>query len=386
MTSIECKHFKRQIVFPDNEDESCLAYNGKSGICEPLVRCDNMLNEKNLRVLRQSLCGYDNEIPKVCCPLDNNKQSIQSTTRFTTRSTTIKPKPFKTTKKLMTPSLEDSLQSDEAINPLKPKKLPKFCGNRSITSGTTRIVGGKVSRPGSWPWIAAIFVEDSGIFSAQCGGALISQQEVLTASHCVVEGGRVMDANRFRVRLGEHNIAKQTEEDAEVDYNVMKVTAHPNFEPQTFKNDVAIIKLNQKVNLNRRVYPICLPYDTQILNSEDNIGRSGFIIGWGKVEFNGNSSDKLREASIQVVSNQDCGKAFDKVIKISDEYMCAGTVGSTKDSCQGDSGGPLMQIDPNNKRFYLTGIVSFGRRCATPGFPGVYARVSHYLQWISNNI
>lgn len=94
---------------------------------------------------------------------------------------------------------------------------------------------------------AAVFIEDSGKFSPQCGGALISEEHIITASHCVVENGRTMAANRFKVRLGEHNIAERSKEDAEVDYEVRSVRAHPKFEPSTYKNDIAILHLSRKV-------------------------------------------------------------------------------------------------------------------------------------------
>ena len=50
-------------------------------------------------------------------------------------------------------------------------------------------------------------------------------------------------------------------------------------------------------------------------------------------------------------------------------HFCAASPG--KDSCQGDSGGPIL--DANGT---IVGVVSFGRGCALPEFPGVYARVS----------
>lgn len=37
--------------------------------------------------------------------------------------------------------------------------------------------------------------------------------------------------------------------------------------------------------------------------------------------------------------------------------------------------------------WYLTGVVSYGpKNCGTPDIPGVYTRVSKYIDWIKKNI
>lgn len=54
---------------------------------------------------------------------------------------------------------------------------------------------------------------------------------------------------------------------------------------------------------------------------------------------------------------------------------------------QGDSGGPFMCKNPQNpKQSYVAGIVSHGDGCARAGEPGVYTRVSKFLDWIRENM
>merc|ERR1712130_896988 len=62
--------------------------------------------------------------------------------------------------------------------------------------------------------------------------------------------------------------------------------------------------------------------------------------------------------------------------------MCFG--GRKSDSCQGDSGGPLICVEANTP--VLRGIVSFGKGCGRPGLPGIYTRVSTYIDWIDETI
>ena len=104
------------------------------------------------------------------------------------------------------------------------------------------------------------------------------------------------------------------------------------------------------------------------------------VAGWGTLVEGGSTSKVLRAVRVQTMTVQECKKPYPWV---SEKQLCAGIYRrGGKDSCQGDSGGPLWWTDEETKKAYLVGVVSNGRGCARPEFPGVYTRVSHYFNWI----
>ena len=85
-----------------------------------------------------------------------------------------------------------------------------------------------------------------------------------------------------------------------------------------------------------------------------------------------------------------CIKDLNKTLD--DTHLCAGGE-LWKDSCAGDSGGGLFSdlIEGQDKtgldrKWEVVGIVSFGSRRCGNGKPGVYTRVSKYLQWIEETM
>ena len=67
-------------------------------------------------------------------------------------------------------------------------------------------------------------------------------------------------------------------------------------------------------------------------------------------------------------------------------HLCAGgEIG--KDSCSGDSGGGLLSnFGGEETRWEVVGILSQGTNRCGNGTPGVYTRVSQYLQWIEQTM
>ncbi|XP_023245938.1 plasma kallikrein [Copidosoma floridanum] len=248
------------------------------------------------------------------------------------------------------------------------------CGVSRKNSGLaylTRIIGGRPTAPGSWPWQVAVLNRYGEAF---CGGTLVSPRWVLTAAHCV--------RKRLSVRIGEYNLSviEGSEIELKVDYSI----THPKYNAHTVDNDIALLRLPVTLTPSDTRGIACLPTAWQDLPSD----QLCTIIGWGKSntshEF---GTDVLHEARIPIVSDEMCRNVYVDY-KITSNMFCAGYRRGRMDSCAGDSGGPLLCKDPEKTDHPWTvfGITSFGEGCGKRGKYGIYARLSNYVNWIVKTI
>ncbi|CAN7980361.1 unnamed protein product, partial [Ixodes pacificus] len=150
---------------------------------------------------------------------------------------------------------------------------------------------------------------------------------------------------------------------------------HPEFNEATLLNDIALIRLKDRVPLWRLggyVNTICLPPP-----GFQPRGRA-LVSGWGYLSENGPTADVLQVVELPLVNLTRC-KELNRFL-VEDTNLCAGFAEGGKDACTGDSGGPLFQI--LNDTAVQIGVVSWGRSCAVPNSPGVYTNVVPYLSWI----
>ncbi|CAG4982515.1 unnamed protein product [Parnassius apollo] len=242
------------------------------------------------------------------------------------------------------------------------------CGKPSETLLSMRIVGGRRAEPHSYPWTVAI--KNHG--RMHCGGALISVKHVLSAGHCF----KWDNIKNMIVLIGLDNMYDLSDVELR---NISKVVIHEQFSSTAMRdeNDIAIATLNEPVAFSATIAPICLPRPGQ-----DFGGYVGTIVGWGRIGVDKMASNVLLKASLNILTDRECWSTR-LAEHLKPMMMCAFSKG--KDGCQGDSGGPLIVFDSNG-RYVQAGIVSWGIGCANPRYPGIYTKVSHFIDWILRNI
>ncbi|XP_053674102.1 trypsin-like [Anopheles nili] len=233
-----------------------------------------------------------------------------------------------------------------------------------------RIVGGTPVEGNGFSWMAALYYDNK----FGCGGSLISDRYVITAAHCTTKPDRAL----FRVQFGVHDRSKPT--GSSIERSVKRILTNW-YNAFNNNNDIALLELTYPVAISDNVMPICLPRA-----SETYEGSRGVVTGWGRTKTGGGLSGTLQQTEVPILTNRECRRAGYWAFQITGKMICAGLLEGGKDSCQGDSGGPLQVLNKKTNHYELVGVVSWGRACAQKNFPGVYTRVSQYLNWINRNI
>lgn len=228
-----------------------------------------------------------------------------------------------------------------------------------------RIIGGIEAAIERLPYQVSVRLDTYTLLHI-CGGAIYAPRVVVTAAHCIK--GRF--ASYIRIVAGTTSII-----DDDAGLRVTKLITHAGYNKNTHVNDVGLIILAEDLVYSPTIQPIPLAMQ------KPTTGDVAIVSGWGKSEQEAETlSSHLQMVELEIVDSDFCSAQYaSRSYAITDDMICAGVEDATKDSCQGDSGGPLAV---NGQ---LVGIVSWGIGCATEGFPGVYASVPHYVQWIVEN-
>ncbi|XP_068951500.1 probable threonine protease PRSS50 [Petaurus breviceps papuanus] len=249
-----------------------------------------------------------------------------------------------------------------------------------------RVMGGKQAWAKKWPWQASIQKNDVHI----CAGSIVASLWVLTAASCM------NTSSNLTVYLGNPLLSVEDRVHSRR-VPVKQVIIHPYYQEKRYwswigrENNVALLKLAQRLNYSEYIAPVCLPSP----NLEVKPGSFCWVTGWGQYKMAIPNypiplSKDLIEAEIMIMSNDDCDTLYHdisevpSIVRIISPNMLCSSYYRGRNVCYGDDGSPLVcEID---NTWFQIGTVSWTLGCIHQQTPGVYSRISKYVTWIQNEI
>ncbi|KAF2895869.1 hypothetical protein ILUMI_10304 [Ignelater luminosus] len=423
--SVTCSVCLFVLVQAGNIGYKCVTPNGEVATCTSYFQCDVIRNAVAQRVegiqefYKKSLCGREGNLPLVCCGSVAKETQIEPPPSCTTPN----GEPAGCISLSLCAIMSDAMQTlnnDDAKQfikdsecgynnetqevlvccgseayPLRTNLLPNrsVCGNQT---GEIRIHGGTETKIWEFPWMALLRYkyndsnEDAGY---NCGGTVINNRYILTAAHCVHPHQPIYP---YEIRLGEWKISspEDCEEgkalncaDPVIDLQIEEKIVHPQYYARRGNNDIALLRLNRNIKFSNYIQPVCLPVREA---SDSSVGSTMTVVGWGIIE-NDTTSDVKLKLEVPIVSRAYCSNKLRDIGSIDSTRICAGGE-AKKGICGGDSGGPLLRSSNENSnnsklvKWFQEGIVSKGPGCGIRGYPAVYIRVAHYIDWIIENL
>jgi secreted trypsin-like serine protease len=204
------------------------------------------------------------------------------------------------------------------------------CGCSKTNADLNKIVGGESAVDSSWGW--AVSLRRISTNEHFCGGAIISPLHIITAAHCLKS---FLDIPRnVKVVVGINRL-NDTRSSMAQERSIVRAFSHPAFDDDSNANDIAILRLNQSLNISNEkgTARLCLAHviPTNTANNYPIPDSSLIGIGWGLLKSEDEtipSDQHLQQVTLKAISAEHrmCATSLNN----RQLQFCAGVIGGGK--------------------------------------------------------
>ncbi|KAJ3664712.1 hypothetical protein Zmor_000260 [Zophobas morio] len=249
----------RSATSQTSQNDICtLRDTNSTGKCTLFTNCAPAIENLRKGVNYPQICRFEGQQPVVCCPNNENKADSDKHERMSQKK-----------------CKEYSNVHEEIIPPVAPATETiriRRCGLEKISLIPESL------QTDEFPFMALIgYGNDASDYEWLSTGVLISEQHVLTTATFLSNPSL---GPPTVVALNSNKISNPETQNV---FKVLELIPHPEYTKKSLTNDLAVLKLEKPVKLDRKIFPACL-----------NTGLKTRIVSVGWENY-GNQLDLVKE-------------------------------------------------------------------------------------------
>ncbi|XP_053661380.1 uncharacterized protein LOC128710348 [Anopheles marshallii] len=217
-----------------------------------------------------------------------------------------------------------------------------------------------------YPWVALLEYSESGSDEKKVSSVRLGEYDMDTGTDCAEVDGSIVCSPPVQ------------------SLPVESVTQHKDYDRMRLVNDIALIRVRDRVDTSQsNVKPICLPVTNELRSQKST---HYIVTGWDE-DY---TARQLKSSQWELIESTECHKLINddfSWLAITTRQICMQQQNGTE--CKRTfSSAPLQLVQQvlGKQRYVLYGVLLFGSTRCNLRSPYVFTNVASYMDWILENI